>query len=99
MSSELSLSCILILRSLSGVAGHRSLVGLKYGKWSLVALILTTPLINTALLSIFSPQSGLFLPYSHRIERKSGIFQSKVDALTRATTKEWQVVVQFIKTK
>jgi hypothetical protein len=41
-------------------------------------------------------QSGLFLPYSHRIERKSGIFQSKVDGLTRPTVKEW-LVVQFIK--
>ena len=32
----------------SGVARARSLVGHKYGKWSLVALSLTTPQINTA---------------------------------------------------
>ena len=32
----------------SCVARARSLVGHKYGKWSLVALSLTTPQINTA---------------------------------------------------
>ena len=34
--------------TISGVARAGSLVGHKYGKWSLVALSLTTPQINTA---------------------------------------------------
>ena len=55
----------------SGVARARSLVGHKYGKWLLVALSSKLTLLNLNLW----PKSGLFLPYSHRIE---GLIQSMV---------------------
>ena len=48
--AERFVSNLLYLRNctISGVARTRSLVGHKYGKWSLTALSLTTPRINTA---------------------------------------------------